>query len=127
MRAPWREDPFDDELRDAFDATAAEFSDALKAHLMPALRRVRDRGTPLRGVQNYGSDGAVRLRFADGSAFLVRAHGRNRLSMAALAMLRGVAVLMVKVTADGPGIIAVLGWQGEHWAECEILGEDQAD
>ncbi|SHI68308.1 hypothetical protein SAMN02745244_00845 [Tessaracoccus bendigoensis DSM 12906] len=127
MRAKGRNDPFDDMFRESLEATAAEFRAAMAQRLIPALTRVRDRGTPLRGVERYNSDGAARLRFADGSAFLVRPEGKAGLLPAVIAMHRGAAVLMTELLVEGGAMHAVLTWGGQHCVGCEILGGDQAD
>lgn len=127
MRDQWRDDPFDDELRAALEATVAELRGDFALHLLPALIRVKNRGTPLRGAERYGSDGAVRLRFADGTSVLARAEGRRGLAPAAVAMVRGASVVLTELRDDGVAIHAVLSWKGGHRTECVILGEDQAD
>lgn len=126
MRARGRDDPFDDVLRESLEATAATYRAAMSQRLIPALTRILNRSTPLRGVERYGSDGAARLRFADGSGFLVKPERRAGLLPAVLAMHRGAAVLLTQLKADGDGIHAVLTWH-EHRIGCEILGGDQAD
>lgn len=126
MRGQMPDDPFDDELDAALAAAAAEFDGAQARNLIPALTRVKNRRTPLRGAERYGSQGAVRLRFADGTAILARAVGRPGLAPAAVAVVRGKAVLLTDLRDDGVEVHAVLSWGGHH-AECEVLGYDQAD
>ncbi|MHA6511826.1 hypothetical protein [Tessaracoccus sp. Z1128] len=119
------DDLFDRDLSAALDATAAEHSAALATHLFAALSRVKNRGTPLRGAESFGSDGAVRLRFADGTTVLARGDGRGGLGFAAVAVLRGAAVLLSDVRRGPEGVRAVLTWERRHRVEIEVLGGDQ--
>lgn len=127
MPAQDRDEPFDDELYSLLEATAAEYHRALSSHLVPALSRLKVRGTPLRKAERYDSRGVARLRFADGTTFLARAVGRGKLGAAAVAMLRGAAVLVSEIHDDGVEIHAVLTWGRGRHVECEILGDDQPD
>ena len=121
------DDLFDEDLHAALDAAAAEHHAALTSHLSAALTRVSNRGTPLRGAERYGSDGAVRLRFADGTTVLARGDGKGGLGFAAVAVIRGSAVLLTDVHDDGSGVHAVLVWDRRHHVAIEVLGGDQPD
>ncbi|MBB1516355.1 hypothetical protein H5398_10290 [Tessaracoccus sp. MC1679] len=121
------DDLFDDDLHAALDATAAEHRASLTRHLVADLSRVQNRGTPLRGAEGYGSDGVVRLRFADGTTVLARGDGKGGLGFAAVAVIRGSAVLLAGVHDDGLTVHAVLAWDRRHHVRIEIIGSDQPD
>lgn len=121
------DDLFDEDLQAALDAAAAEHQAALTSHLFTALRRVSNRGTPLRGAERYGSEGVVRLRFADGTTVLARGDGRGGLGLAAVAVIRGSAVLLTDVRDDASGVHAVLVWDRRHRVGIEVVGGDQPD
>ena len=95
------DDLFDQDLHAALEA-AAESRAALSRHLLRDLSMVQSRGTPLRGAERYGSDGAVRLRFADGMSVLARGDGKGGLGFAAVAVVRGSSVLLTGIHDDGP-------------------------
>ena len=88
---------------------------------------IQNRGTPLRGAEGYGRDGVVRLRFADGTSVLARGDGRGGLGFAAVAVLRGSAVLLKDVRNDGAHVHALLVWDRRHHVEIDVLGSDQPD
>lgn len=121
------DDLFDEELHAALDAAAAEHRADLASHLLAALSRIQNRGTPLRGAEGYGRDGVVRLRFADGTSVLARGDGRGGLGFAAVAVLRGSAVLLKDVRNDGAHVRALLVWNRRHHVEIDVLGSDQPD
>ncbi|MCC2593876.1 hypothetical protein LKO27_10715 [Tessaracoccus sp. OS52] len=116
---------FDDELSAALEAAAAEHRDAFTRHLLASLDRVRLRRTPLRGAEPFGTDGTVRLRFADGTTILARGDGAGGIGIAAVAMLRGVPVLLTHLHDDGTCVRAVLGWAKRHHTEIRVMGGDQ--
>lgn len=119
------DDLFDEDLNGRLSAAEAEHRAGVASHLVADLVRVRNRGTPLRGAERFGSDGAVRLRFADGTSVLARGDGKGGLGFAAVAVLRGSAVLLTDVHSDGVGVRAVLAWDRRHRLEIEIIGGDQ--
>ena len=121
------DDLFDQDLHAALDATAAESRAAVTRRLMRDLSMVQNRGTPLRGAERYGSDGAVRLRFADGTSVLARGDGKGGLGFAAVAVLRGSSVLLTGLNDDGVRLRAALVWNRSHHVEIEVIGSDQPD
>ena len=121
------DDLFDQDLHAALEAAAAESRAALSRHLLRDLSMVQSRGTPLRGAERYGSDGAVRLRFADGMSVLARGDGKGGLGFAAVAVVRGSSVLLTGIHDDGRHLRAALVWKGGRQVEIEIIGSDQPD
>ena len=73
---------FDEELRGRMAAAAAQERAPLASHLVAALSLVMNRGTPLRGVEHFGSDGVCRLPFADGTTVLGRSIAKGGLGLA---------------------------------------------
>lgn len=120
------EELFDDELRRQLTCTCAAHSD-LRGALAEALLRVRNRAAPLRHAEAFGSEGAVRLRFADGTTVLVRGDGKGGLGMAAVAAVRGETVLLSRLQVDAAGIDGVVSWGRRHHAHFHVLGADQPD
>ena len=116
---------FDEDLNAALERAAAQHRAVLTRHLTSALERVRDRGTPLRGVEAFDSDGTVRLRFADGTTLLARGDGKGGLAMAAVAVVQGRPVLLTEVEDDGLVVQGVLSWPRRRHASIEALGDDQ--
>lgn len=119
------DDLLGEDLHAALEATAAELRAAMSRHLVAALTRVQTRGTPLRGAEAFGTDGTVRLRFADGTTVLATGDGKGGLGGAAVAVVRGCAVLLGDVHDDGVGVHAVLVWGRRHRVAIEVLGGDQ--
>lgn len=118
-------DLFDEDLQAALEAAAAEHRDAIAGHLLGALTRAQHRRTPLRGAEAFGSDGTVRLRFADGTTVLARGDGEGGLGFAAVAVLRGTAVLLTDVRDNGSSVVAALQWDTRRRVDIEIIGGDQ--
>ncbi|HSN43245.1 MAG TPA: hypothetical protein VLR88_04230, partial [Propionibacteriaceae bacterium] len=114
------DDYFDEDLRGRMAAAAAEHGAALASHLVSALSLVMNRGTPLRGVEIFGSDGVCRLHFADGTTVLTKSIDRGGLGLTAVAVTRGASVLVTEIRRDGAGVRAVLAWDGRHRVEIDV-------
>ncbi|WP_353081321.1 hypothetical protein [Tessaracoccus lapidicaptus] len=120
------EDLFDDELRRRLSGAASAPAD-LRGALAEALLRVRNRAAPLRHAEAFGSEGAVRLRFADGTTVLVRGDGKGGLGLAAVAAVRGETVLLSELRVTQAGIHGALSWGRRHRVDFDVLGADQPD
>lgn len=116
---------FDEDLAATLEAAAAEHRAVQARHLVTRLEQVRARGVPLRGAEAFGTDGVVRLRFADGTAVLVRGNERGSLSTVAVAVVRSIPVLLSDVHDDGRAVRAEFRWNQRHHVGVEVLGYDQ--
>jgi hypothetical protein len=109
---------------DGVDAQHSRYRDALlAARLLPLVTR----RVPVRTIEPLADRKTTRVRFADGTAVVVRGHAAGDTGVLA-AVVRKQAVLPGTCSTDADGTHLVFDWSGgRHHLSVLVTGLDQPD
>lgn len=121
---PWVGDGGSDGLDDAFARAAARAVERLSRRLEGLISR----RVPVRGISPGPLGGIARLRFADGTAVLVRSARQGDLSRVARTLTTRRSMVLAGYDAGPEGVLLTLhGAPGREPVGLVLIGPDQPD